>query len=121
MPSNTGGGCLAGRRKEPRRAKLHRGPDAKPYPCKFCPVGCHRKIKITEPGEYALEAVGPEYETLGMMGTNLMISDPKAVSLANDIANRLGIDTISAGAMVGFAMECFERGWITARDTGGVG
>jgi aldehyde:ferredoxin oxidoreductase len=49
-----------------------------------------------------------------------MISDPKAVSLANDIANRLGIDTISAGAMVGFAMECFERGWITARDTGGV-
>jgi aldehyde:ferredoxin oxidoreductase len=94
--------------------------NAKPYPCKFCPVGCHRNIKITEPAEYALEAVGPEYETLGMMGTNLLIGDPKAVSHANDLANRLGIDTISAGAMVGFAMECFERGWITARDTGGV-
>ena len=84
--------------------------NAKPYPCKFCPVGCHRNIKITEPREYALEAVGPEYETLGMMGTNLLIDDPKAVSMANDIANRLGIDTISAGAMVGFAMECFETG-----------
>jgi aldehyde:ferredoxin oxidoreductase len=94
--------------------------NAKPYPCKFCPVGCHRNIKITEPGEYALEAVGPEYETLGMMGTNLLIADPKAVSLANDVANRLGIDTISAGAMVGFAMECFERGWVTVQDTGGI-
>ena len=94
--------------------------NAKPYPCKFCPVGCHRNIRIAEPAEYAIEAVGPEYETLGMMGTNLLIADPKAVSRANDIANRLGIDTISAGAMVGFAMECFERGWITARDTGGV-
>jgi aldehyde:ferredoxin oxidoreductase len=94
--------------------------NAKPYPCKFCPVGCHRNIKISEPGEYALEAVGPEYETLGMMGTNLLIADPKAVSLANDVANRLGIDTISAGAMVGFAMECFERGWVTVQDTGGI-
>jgi aldehyde:ferredoxin oxidoreductase len=93
---------------------------AKPYPCKFCPVGCHRNIRISEPGQYALEAVGPEYETLGMMGTNLLIDDPKAVSMANDLANRLGIDTISAGAMVGFAMECFERGWITARDTDGI-
>ena len=94
--------------------------NAKPYPCKFCPVGCHRNIKITEPRQYALEAVGPEYETLGMMGTNLLIDDPKAVSMANDHANRLGIDTISAGAMIGFAMECFERGWITVRDTDGV-
>jgi aldehyde:ferredoxin oxidoreductase len=94
--------------------------NAKPYPCKFCPVGCHRNIKITEPGEYALEAVGPEYETLGMMGTNLLIDDPKAVSMANDLANRLGIDTISAGAMVGFAMECSDRGWITVRDTDGI-
>jgi aldehyde:ferredoxin oxidoreductase len=94
--------------------------NAKPYPCKYCPVGCHRHIKITEPDEYVLEAVGPEYETLGMMGSNLLIDDPKAVSMANDIANRLGIDTISAGAMVGFAMECFERGWVTRRDTDGI-
>jgi aldehyde:ferredoxin oxidoreductase len=48
-----------------------------------------------------------------MMGTNLLIDDPKAVAVANESANRLGIDTISAGAMIGFAMECFEKGWIT--------
>lgn len=75
---------------------------------------------IDEPGNYAMESVGPEYETLGMMGTGAMIDDPKAVSVANEIANRLGVDTISAGAMVGFAMECFENGWITTRNTGGL-
>jgi aldehyde:ferredoxin oxidoreductase len=92
---------------------------AKPLPCKYCPIGCHRSITITEPQEYAQVGIGPEYETLGMMGTNCLIDDPKAVAKANEIANKLGIDTISAGAMVGFVMECFERGWITTQDTGG--
>ena len=93
---------------------------AKPYPCKYCPIGCHRQITIEEPKEYAMEGIGPEYETLGMMGTNLLIDDPKAVAVANEIANRLGIDTISAGAMIGFAMECFEKGWITPAQAGGL-
>ena len=92
---------------------------AKPLPCKYCPIGCHRKIAIDEPKEYAMEGIGPEYETLGMMGTNLLIDDPKAVAAANEIANRLGIDTISTGAMIGLAMECFEKGWITTDDTDG--
>ena len=93
---------------------------AKPLPCRYCPIGCHRQITIEEPAAYAMESIGPEYETLGMMGTNLLIDDPKAVAVANDIANRLGVDTISAGAMIGFAMECFEKGLITARDTDGL-
>ncbi len=94
--------------------------NAKPWPCSYCPIGCHRKIKITEPAEYAYEGVGPEYETLGMMGTSLMIGDPKVVAMGNDIANRLGVDTISLGAMVGFAMDCYEQGLITKKDTGGM-
>jgi len=93
---------------------------AKPLPCKYCPIGCHRSITITEPQEYAQVGIGPEYETVGMMGTNCLIDDPKAVAKANEMANKLGIDTISAGAMVGFAMECFERGWITTQDTDGL-
>jgi len=93
---------------------------AKPLPCKYCPVGCHRAITITEPAEYAGEELGPEYETLGLMGTNLLIDDPKAVAKANGIANRLGIDSISVGAMTGFAIECFEKGWITKKETGGI-
>jgi aldehyde:ferredoxin oxidoreductase len=92
--------------------------NAKPYPCKYCPIGCHRDITIDEPKAYAMKGIGPEYETLGMMGTNLLIDDPKAVAVANEIANRLGIDTISAGAMIGFAMECFEKGWITPEQAG---
>jgi len=93
---------------------------AKPLPCKFCPIGCHRQVNITSPEKYRYEGIGPEYETLGLMGTNLLIDDPKVVTIGNDIANRMGIDTISAGAMIGFAVECFEKGWLTTDDTGGL-
>ncbi len=93
--------------------------DAKPLPCKYCPIGCHRNITVTSPPEYETSGPGPEYETLGMMGSNCMIDDPKAVAKANDIANRLGIDTISAGAMVGFAMQCQEKGWLTPEQAEG--
>jgi aldehyde:ferredoxin oxidoreductase len=92
---------------------------AKPLPCKYCPIGCHRDVEVTSPPEYQTSGPGPEYETLGMMGSNCMIDDPKAVAKANDIANRLGIDTISTGAMVGFAMQCQEKGWLTAAQTEG--
>jgi len=94
--------------------------NAKPLPCKYCPIGCHRKILITEPAEYTQATIGPEYETLGMMGSSLLIDDVKAVAMANEIANRLGVDTISVGAMIGFAMECFEKGWIDTKDTDGL-
>jgi aldehyde:ferredoxin oxidoreductase len=94
--------------------------DAKPHPCKFCPVGCHRMVKVDRPEKYRVKGPGPEYETLGMMGTNCYVSDVKAVAKANDIANRGGLDTISTGAVIGFAMECYEKGWITKEDTGGI-
>ena len=93
---------------------------AKPLACKYCPVGCHRAISFTDPVDYAVKGAGPEYETLAMMGSNLLIDDPKVVAKANDMANRLGLDTISTGAMIGFAMECFEKGWLTTKDTGGL-
>lgn len=93
---------------------------AKPLPCLNCPIGCHRLIKVTEPAVYATEGPGPEYETLGMIGTNCLIDDLKAVAKANDRCNRLGLDTISAGAAVAFTMECFERGWLKEKDLGGL-
>lgn len=86
---------------------------AKPIPCKYCPIGCHRGIEVTEPAQYATKGAGPEYETLGLMGTCCLIGDPKVVAKANDVANRCGVDTISAGAMVAFAMRCKEKGWIS--------
>jgi len=93
---------------------------ARPYPCLYCPIGCHRNIEIKEPEKYRLKGAGPEYETLGMFGTNLLIDDLKAISLANDLCNRLGMDTISAGACVGLAMECYEKGIISKKDTAGM-
>jgi aldehyde:ferredoxin oxidoreductase len=56
------------------------------------------------------ELEGPEYETAALMGSNCMIANIKDVALANDICNDLGMDTISAGGTVGFAMECYENG-----------
>jgi aldehyde:ferredoxin oxidoreductase len=93
---------------------------AKPLACKYCPVGCHRAVSFSGPEEYAVEGAGPEYETLAMMGSNLLIDDPKVIAKANDMANRFGMDTISTGAMVGFAMECYDRGWLTTEDTNGI-
>ena len=94
--------------------------DAKPWPCKFCVVGCHRKVKVEEPAKYVVEeGAGPEYETLGMFGTCCLVDDVKAIAKCNDLCNRYGIDTISAGAFVGFTMECFETGKLSSADTGG--
>ena len=75
---------------------------------------------VEEPPRFQTAGPGPEYETLGMMGSNLLIDDPKAVAKANDLANRLGLDTISLGACIGLAMEAFERGWLTVGDTSGL-
>lgn len=90
---------------------------AKPQSCVNCPIGCHRDIEIADKS-YSVKGPGPEYETLGMLGSNLLIDDVKAVAKANDICNRLGIDTISAGACIGLAMECYEKGYLSGKKTG---
>lgn len=92
----------------------------KPLPCIHCPVGCHRYIKVEEPENYRCEGPGPEYETLAMLGAVNLVDDLKAIAKANDYCNRLGIDTISAGAAIGFSIECYERGLITKQDTKGL-
>ncbi|HHY95801.1 MAG TPA: aldehyde ferredoxin oxidoreductase family protein [Firmicutes bacterium] len=91
---------------------------ARPWPCSSCPVGCHRRIDLE--GKYRIEGgAGPEYESLGMLGSCCLVDDLEAVARANDLCNRLGIDTISAGSHVAFTMECFENGWITKADLDG--
>ena len=62
---------------------------------------------------------GPEYETIGAFGSNCGIDDLRAVSMANQLCNAYGLDTIAAGMAVSFAMECFENGLLTEKDTGG--
>jgi aldehyde:ferredoxin oxidoreductase len=93
---------------------------AKPWPCRYCVVGCHRYIHIEDPSEYKTEGAGPEYETLGMIGNCCLMDDIKALAKMNELCNRYGIDTISAGAFVSFSMECFEKGILSEKDTGGL-
>ncbi len=85
--------------------------------CHGCFIRCARWIKIDK-GRFAMEGPGPEYETLCAFGTMLMNDNLEAVCWANDLANRLGVDTISTGSAIAFAMECYQRGIITREEAG---
>ncbi len=87
--------------------------------CYRCTIGCSRWVKI-EQGPYKMDGPGPEYETLGAFGTMCLIDNLNAVSYANDLCNRYGIDTISTGVAIAFGIEAFEKGFIKKEDTGGV-
>ncbi len=89
--------------------------------CYACVVRCKRVVEVKE-GSYLVDAHygGPEYETLGTFGSYCAVSDLAAVSLANQICNEYGVDTIAAGATIAFAMECFEKGIINREHTGGL-
>ncbi|OPY90303.1 MAG: putative oxidoreductase YdhV [Syntrophaceae bacterium PtaU1.Bin231] len=92
----------------------------KKYYCKGCIVGCGRVIEIAD-GPYAgVSGGGPEYETLGSFGSLCLIDDLNAISMANDLCNRYGMDTVSVGASIAFAMEAYEKGTIGKKDTGGI-
>ena len=81
--------------------------------CMACPIRCGREVAFD-----GISGGGPEYETIGMLGSNCLISDLKAIGRGNDLCNRAGIDTISGGSVVAFAMELFERGIISEEEVG---
>jgi aldehyde:ferredoxin oxidoreductase len=89
--------------------------------CYACGVRCKRIVEIPA-GPYATsgEYGGPEYETLGALGSLLCIDDLAAISKGNELCNRYGLDTISTGVAIGFVMECYEKGLLTQADTEGV-
>jgi len=88
--------------------------------CHGCPVRCKREVKIDEPFKVDPAYGGPEYETIGGLGALCGIGDLKAIAYANQLCQAYTIDTISTGTTIAFAMECFENGILTARDTGGI-
>ena len=89
--------------------------------CYACPIRCKRGIALDD-AKYGVDSRygGPEYETISALGTNLNITDLKAIAKGNEICNRHCIDTISAGMTIAFACECFEEGIITTADTDGL-
>ena len=88
------------------------------FSCGACPVGCGRVVKM-EHGRFGnVSGAGPEYESTASLGSYCMVDDLEAVIKANDLCNRYGMDTISVGAVIAFAMEAFEKGVLTEKDLG---
>jgi aldehyde:ferredoxin oxidoreductase len=89
--------------------------------CWRCPAACKGKM-VEGMGlyKYPNGAHRPEYETLAAFGSNCLVNDVDAITMANHLCNSYGIDTISAGTIIAFAMECYEHGVITIADTDGI-
>jgi aldehyde:ferredoxin oxidoreductase len=89
--------------------------------CWACPVRC-KKVVEAETDSYKVDPDygGPEYETIGSLGSTCGVSDAVAVSRANELCNAYSLDTIGAGVAIAFAMECYEEGLLTEEDTDGL-
>lgn len=83
--------------------------------CFGCAIMCAKKASWQD---YEME--GPEYETIAWLGANCGLNNPEAIAYANYLADDLGMDTISTGAVIAFAMEAFEKGILSQKDTGGI-
>jgi aldehyde:ferredoxin oxidoreductase len=99
-------------------------PEYKRYGCWRCPIACGGRLR-QDSGKYALEKNNgtghkPEYETLCMFGTNLLNDDLASIVKINEICNDYGLDTISVGATVGYAIELYENGLIDEEQTDGL-
>jgi aldehyde:ferredoxin oxidoreductase len=88
--------------------------------CHACVVGCKKIAVLDEPYPVDPAYGGPEYETAVSIGSNCGVNDVYAVTKASERCNALGLDTISVGGTIAFAMECFEEGLLTPEDTGGL-
>lgn len=88
------------------------------YHCYSCPLGCGGKCSM--PGQKGGETHKPEYETVLALGGLCMNEDADSIFHMNEMLNRAGMDTISAGGTVAFALECYEKGILTKEDTGGL-
>ena len=89
--------------------------------CYACVVRCKRVVE-TEYKNVHVDPLygGAEYETLSTLGSYCEVGDIQAVSIANQTCNQYGLDTIACGATIAFAMDCFEHGYLTLKDTGGI-
>jgi aldehyde:ferredoxin oxidoreductase len=87
--------------------------------CFACPIACGRISEI-KTGKYACRGEGPEYESVGAFGPMCDIDDLEAITYAHLLCNEYGLDTVSTGSTIAFAMECFEKNILTRTDTDGL-
>lgn len=88
--------------------------------CASCGISCHRFCVITSGRYSGTRTAGPEYETTSALGAGCGVTDTEALIKANSLCNEYGLDTISTGGVIQWAMECFEKGILTSRDTEGL-
>ena len=88
--------------------------------CFACPVACGRSTEIREGKWKGYSGEGPEYETTNTLGAQCGVDDLNAITMANYRCNEYGLDTISTGATIAFALECYERGILEDGQTGGL-
>jgi aldehyde:ferredoxin oxidoreductase len=86
------------------------------YACQGCPIGCGRSVKNFKKGVSEID--GPEYETAVAFGPLLMNTDLDSVVWANHLCNAAGIDTISAGVCIAYAIDLFEKGILSEKKAG---
>lgn len=87
----------------------------RPFPCTTCPVACKRYVEVKPGSKYfpgGFRGLGPEYETLALLGSNLLNSDLEAMIKINELCDKLGLDTMSTGNVIGFIFEAAEKGLI---------
>ena len=88
--------------------------------CFNCPVHCWKEVEVEIEGMGKIVTKSPEYETATSLGSNLLIDNPEAIVYMSYLCNEYGIDTISTGVTIAWAMEAFEKGALTEEDTGGI-
>jgi aldehyde:ferredoxin oxidoreductase len=88
--------------------------------CFACPIACGRGTEIKEGLWKGHGGEGPEYETVNTFGAMCGVADLKAITMANYLCNEYGLDTISAGSTIAFAMECYEKGILNREISGGL-
>ena len=91
-----------------------------PKGCFACPLRCAR-VTVIRKGKYkGAGGEGPEYESVGTFGGQCAVKDMEAITMAHYLCNDYGMDTVSAGSSIAFAMECYEKGILTRADTDGL-
>ncbi|MEE9192568.1 MAG: aldehyde ferredoxin oxidoreductase family protein [Candidatus Aerophobetes bacterium] len=101
-------------------AEAHQKLVVRKLTCYKCPVVCSNLAVVREGPYRGAVTEGPEYQTLWSFGGQCGNDCLEAIIAADEICDKFGVDTISAGNIIGFAMECYERGIITREDTGGI-
>jgi aldehyde:ferredoxin oxidoreductase len=88
--------------------------------CHRCPIQCKAEVELKDERYKGFKGGRPEYETVIDLGALCGLSDPEALIYLSNLCNMVGLDTISTGSVIAFAMELFQRGILTSEDTGGI-